>query len=414
MAALQFVDDPKYAAIIFRRTYADLALPGALMDRAKEWLYHRAKWSHEKKSWEFPSGATLSFGYLDTEDDKYRYQGAEYQFIGFDELTQFSETQYRYLFSRLRRLEGSDTPIRMRAASNPGGIGHEWVKKRFIAPNNSGRVFVPARLHDNPHLDQQSYVKSLSELDPITRAQLLAGDWDAYEGGRFKREWFRTFTREGQRYKLLTPTGVMEANDAQTWKFITCDPAATEKDTSDYTAIGVFGLTVRRDLLVLEVVRERIPIDEIVPRIRSIVDRYRSPHPVRFVAIEASGFQWALVKEAQRSPDLPTIWPLEPGGKGKLVRATPAIIRASNGQIYLPERGEWIEDFVAELVQFTGDEKKDSHDDQVDMLAWAVQAIDRSGFIPEDPLTVEPGEKRSLRPQIESAAVRRGLFGRGR
>ncbi|GAF75153.1 unnamed protein product, partial [marine sediment metagenome] len=75
MAALQYVDVPDYAAILFRRTYADLALPGALMDRAGEWLGGtEAHWSGQDKRWTFPSGATLTFGYLDTDADRYRYQ----------------------------------------------------------------------------------------------------------------------------------------------------------------------------------------------------------------------------------------------------------------------------------------------------------------------------------------------------
>ena len=95
MGALQFVDVPGYAAILFRRTYADLSLPGALMDRAKEWLAGTAaRWSDKEKTWHFPSGATLTFGYLEHEDDKYRYQSSEFQFLGFDELTQFSEAQF--------------------------------------------------------------------------------------------------------------------------------------------------------------------------------------------------------------------------------------------------------------------------------------------------------------------------------
>jgi hypothetical protein len=74
----------------------------------------------------FPSGATLAFGYLETDADTYRYQSAEFQLIGFDELTEFTEAQYTYLFSRLRRpSEGplAEVPLRMCAASNPGGIG---------------------------------------------------------------------------------------------------------------------------------------------------------------------------------------------------------------------------------------------------------------------------------------------------
>jgi hypothetical protein len=141
MAALQYVDVPEYAALLLRRTYADLALPGAIMDRSHTWLEGKdVHWSDDKKTWTFPSGATLTFGYLDGPRDHYRYQSSEFQFIGFDELSQFKKNQYLYLHSRLRRLINSEIPIRMRAASNPGDIGHEWVKERFINPKPGKRI----------------------------------------------------------------------------------------------------------------------------------------------------------------------------------------------------------------------------------------------------------------------------------
>lgn len=180
MAALQYVDVPGYAAILFRRTYADLSKPGALMDRAAEWLRGTdARWNEQKKQWRFPSGAVLTFGHLEHETDKFEYQGSEVQFCGFDELTQFSATQYAYLQSRLRRtLKLGSIPLRMRAASNPGGVGHVWVRHRFLVSGRAaGRAFVPARLEDNPHLDREEYERSLAELDPVTRAQLRRGDW---------------------------------------------------------------------------------------------------------------------------------------------------------------------------------------------------------------------------------------------
>jgi len=193
MAALQYVDVPGYNAILFRRTFQDLALPESLMDRAMQWLGGTdAKWNSSTHTWTFPSSARLAFGYLETEQDKYRYQSAAFQLIGFDELTQFLESQYRYLFSRLRRLETSNVPLRMRSASNPGNIGHDWVKQRFMIEGMQyGRIFIPAKLDDNPSLDKESYVRSLSELDPITRKQYLLGDWTAKHGGnKFLREWF--------------------------------------------------------------------------------------------------------------------------------------------------------------------------------------------------------------------------------
>jgi hypothetical protein len=203
IAALEYVHIPGYSALLLRRTFQDLSKPGALMDRAREWLAGSgATWNEQKKQWRFPSGAVIAFGYLVNESDIYQYQGAEYQFIGFDELTQFTERQYTYLFSRLRRLSGQNVPLRMRSASNPGGIGAEWVQQRFIPDNwlpefgrdlavieKDGRAFVPAKLVDNPHLDQESYKQSLQELDEVTRAQLLEGDWQVRMRGNIYTSW---------------------------------------------------------------------------------------------------------------------------------------------------------------------------------------------------------------------------------
>jgi len=202
MAALQYVDQPGYSALLFRRTYADLNLPGALMDRAAEWLRPfmstgEVRWVDKEKTYIFqcPGGgtATLTFGYLENENDKYRYQGAELQFIGFDELTQINMRAYTYMFSRLRRLKGVQIPLRVRSASNPGGAGHDWVKQRFLIEGPSkGRLFIPATMHDNPFLDTDEYAQSLQELDPITRAQLQEGDWNVKHGGSlFDRTWFK-------------------------------------------------------------------------------------------------------------------------------------------------------------------------------------------------------------------------------
>lgn len=181
MAALQYVHVPGYAALLLRRTYTDLALPDAIMDRSHQWLASTdARWDDRDKTWHFKTSgedATLTFGYLETEQDKYRYQSAQFQFVGFDELTQHVEAAYTYLFSRLRRLKTSTVPLRMRGATNPGGIGHRWVKARFVEQATASGEFVPSKLEDNPHIDQGSYREALAKLDPTTRAQLEHGLW---------------------------------------------------------------------------------------------------------------------------------------------------------------------------------------------------------------------------------------------
>lgn len=222
MDALRYVDVPGYAALILRRTFMELDGPGALMSRSREWLAGTdARWNEQRFRWTFPAGSTLSFGYLQAANDVYQYAGREYQFIGFDELTTFRANDYRFLFTRLRRPSMpdadeplpedpdarrrreearkhaaalADVPLRMRAASNPGGPGHAWVKARFIdkevdeddpkdTPERARRrIFIPAKMTDNPHLDQDSYLESLNQVDPTLRARILDGDWDVVEG----------------------------------------------------------------------------------------------------------------------------------------------------------------------------------------------------------------------------------------
>jgi predicted phage terminase large subunit-like protein len=233
MAAVQFIDVPGYNALLLRRTYADLSLPGAIMDRSHEWWDGTAaRWHRHDKRWDFPSGARVSFGFLATDADLERYRGAEFQFCGLDESTQFTGKQILFLFSRLRRLSGSNIPIRLRNGSNPGGIGHEWHKERYLNPlTQRERPFFPAKLLDNPYLDQKEYTRSLENLDPVTRAQLLEGDWNArFDGGLFRREWF-------------TPIDALpdQANRVRYW-----DLAAT-KQTGSSDPDWTVGVRVSRD-----------------------------------------------------------------------------------------------------------------------------------------------------------------------
>jgi predicted phage terminase large subunit-like protein len=205
MCALQYVDTPGYTAIIFRKTFADLVKPGALIDRAQTWLApwtnhpdpkQRVRWSDKEKKFTFPSGAILQFGYMETAKDRFNYQGGEYQFIGFDEVTHMLEICYTYMFSRLRRLKtAKHIPLRVRAASNPpdDGDNAEWVYDRFVNPKTKdpARIFIPAGMDDNPHLDAESYQEALEELDPVTRARLRDGLWEIKrQGNMFKRDWF--------------------------------------------------------------------------------------------------------------------------------------------------------------------------------------------------------------------------------
>lgn len=362
MAALQYADEPKYAALLLRRTFADLSLPGALMDRAREWLSGKAKWHDKEKTWEFPKGATVTFGYLEHETDKYRYQSAEFHFIGFDELTQFTETQYRYLFSRLRRLVGSNIPVRMRSASNPGNIGHEWVKQRFLEEGRKyGRIFVPASLDDNPFVDAVAYRKALEKLDAVTREQLLSGVWDIKASdGKFKRDWFE-----------IIEDYPSDASFVRYW-----DLAAT---TPKLTAGG---RTTDPDYTVGALVAEKDGIYYIVD-----IRRFRA----RPKEVEETISQTA--KEDGKS--VPIYMEQEPGSSGvntidhyarevlkgfefrgnratgsKELRANPVSSAAEHGNIKLV-RGQWITQFLDEAEIFP----RGAHDDQIDAVSGAFEIL---------------------------------------
>jgi predicted phage terminase large subunit-like protein len=235
-AALQFVDIPGYAAILFRKTFADLNLPGALLSMSKEWLMPfvesgEVKWSEKKSTYMFPSGATLSFGYLESDNDCYRYQGAEFTYIGIDECTHISPSNYRYLFSRLRRRKEINAPLRFRATANPGGqYGEYYYQRFFVEGEEKGRIFLAAGLDDNPYLDSDEYKLALDELDPVTREQLLNGNWNIKESGdMFSRNWF----------PIVQASDVPEqVRRVRYWDMASTDPTkrkSKDKRNPDYT-----------------------------------------------------------------------------------------------------------------------------------------------------------------------------------
>jgi predicted phage terminase large subunit-like protein len=357
MAALQYVLVPGYHALLIRRTYMALSLKGALMDRASDWLYDTdARWNGTDKRWTFPTGSTLTFGYLDTVDSEKRYQGAEFHFIGYDELTQFREHQYLYLFSRRRGLDASKIPIRTRAASNPGGIGHEWVKERFIIGD---KRFIPASLYDNPYLDQAEYRAGLEKLDPVTRAQLLEGDWDAsLDGG-----WFET-----EQIRVQRPIPI----DTYGWRWLRYwDMAATEKKSGkdpDYTVgllLGVKdGLYHIRD--VYRDQRDPAGTEKMQSQTRDI----DGPKiPIREEEEGGSSGKNVIFNKARTIYQGYNYKGIRSTGS-KVDRSKPVAAAISNGLVSMAE-GEWNKEFIRELKAFP----MGVHDDQVDALSGAFNEL---------------------------------------
>jgi phage terminase large subunit-like protein len=387
--AAQFVETPGYAALLLRTNFADLNQPESWIPLSKAWWMNKAHWSATDRRWTFPSGATITFGYLERDDSVYQYDSAAYQFIGIDELTQHSLFRYTFLFSRLRRPSAgplADIPLRMRSASNPGGRGHAWVKERFVDPKTrkAGCVYIPARLEDNPHIDAEAYRRdSLSKLDPITRKQREEGDWNAVEGGRFQRHWFGRYDTmdAGTTIRLLTPDGKVDVKRsfrlATVKRFTIVDPAASISTQADWTVCGSFAVTVTGDLVWLGLDRFRAEVPDIIPRIGRSVTRWRP----QWTGIEAVGANSAVLVLARRhtNPTINAIG-LDPAGRDKLVHATRGIVLAASGRVYLPAPGVDasfpLDDLLTELELFTGDDRVDAHDDQVDVLSYAAEAMD--------------------------------------
>ncbi len=190
---------PKSKQLILRRSFAELEkslIRTALSLFPKE-IYSFNSSSHTGK---FKNGSIIDFGYCAAENDVYQYQSAEYDIIRFDELTHFTEAQYVYLISRVRG--ANSYPKQIKSSTNPGGIGHSWVKSRFIdmAPPNTPffadgemtRIFIPSLIDDNGFLSgsDPDYKKRLSALPERERRALLFGDWDIFDG-----QYFAEFSR---------------------------------------------------------------------------------------------------------------------------------------------------------------------------------------------------------------------------
>ena len=212
---LRDLNNPDFSGLLVRHTTEELR---ELIQKSQD-LYPKAipgiKWSERKSQWTTPRGGRLWMSYLDKDTDVMRYQGQAFNYVAFDELTQWqSPYGWNYMRSRLRS-SSKELGLYMRATTNPGGPGHSWVKKMFIdpAPSNTPfwatdietgetlsypkghsrageplfkRRFIPASLFDNPHLAESGdYEAMLLSLPEHQKKQLLEGNWDVNEGAAF-------------------------------------------------------------------------------------------------------------------------------------------------------------------------------------------------------------------------------------
>ncbi len=362
MAALQYVDVPNYSAILFRRTYADLSLPGALMDRFRSWVsaYDDVHWNANSYVATFPSGARVSFGYLNNTNDYLRYKGSEFQFIGMDEVTEIRESDYRYMFSRLRRPASgplSKVPLRMRSASNPAP---NWVRQRFIVEGkNEQRFFVPSFLTDNPGIDAESYRQALSVLDPVERRRLEMGDWWATTlGTLFDRTDFPII--DGSDVPEITSS----ARAVRYWDLAATEPHSGNTDP-DWT-VGTLMLFDQGISYIMDVRKVRAKSDKVEAFIHQTAQEDGKGVTIRMEQEPGSSGK-ALIDQYARY--VVPGWDLQGvrSSGDKETRARPFAAAVANGNVRLV-RGKWITDWLDEVSSFP---EACTHDDQVDSAVGA-------------------------------------------
>lgn len=416
-AALQYVDRKGYSAILFRKTFTDLMLPGALIPMSKEWLQPylasgEVHWADKDHRYTFKeSGATLTFGYLDARDDHLRYQGAEFSFVGIDECTHIAPESYRYLFSRMRKTKRLDFPLRFRASANPGGPYGDYYYERFFVDNldedgRPKRIFLPSGLRDNPHLDQESYRAALAELDPVTREQLENGNWEIRPSGDlFDPSWIVTINA------MDVPKGIRWV---RFWDLAAIDPkkrpggrGARDPDWTVGFKLGMHqGIYYIADILKFQ----KAPGDtEMIIRNTAEADGYQCAirmeeepgsagiaNTHRYAIGALQGYDFAGIKNTGSKYD----------------RARPAAAACQSGNVFILNTCRNITDFYAQLGAFPNG----VHDDMVDGFSGAFNYFKPyMGMIaPPTPLHTDHLSGRSIlddgRPEIRVRTVGRGSY----
>ncbi len=366
MAALQYVDVPGYNAWLFRRTFADLALPGALMDRFKMWIsnYDDIKWNANDYVATFPSGARVGFGYLNNANDYLRYKGSELQFCGMDEVSEIRQFDYEYLFSRLRRPKKgplAQVPLRMRAATNPAP---NWVRQRFIVEGKEkGIIFVPSRLTDNPGIDAESYRQSLSMLNATERARLEDGDWWATTlGSKFAREKFIPVT--APEIPQFGPTSKI----VRYWDLAATVPRDDYKDP-DWT-VGTLMLFSEGKVFVLDVVRDRLGPDEVQKLVKRTALEDGIHVPIRME--QEPGSSGVTVINDYKKHVLPGFdFNGIASTSNKVLKSQPFAAAVANDTVYV-QVAKWNSDWLDEMTSFP---EAATHDDQVDSASGAYSFV---------------------------------------
>ena len=196
---------PGCSIAYFRRKYTELAGPGGAIMRTQQLYRSLAKWNGTQRRWTFPNGSVFEFCHAENEVDVHSYQSQQFDILLIDEASQFTRFQLRYLLTRNRATVKGVVPF-CAMGSNPGGIGHGYLKREFVdvGPQEipvdvevepgkfEKHLFIPSFLHDNQVLEQRDpgYRQTLENQPEEIRRALLEGDWSIFAG-----QYFKTFRR---------------------------------------------------------------------------------------------------------------------------------------------------------------------------------------------------------------------------
>ena len=355
------------------------------------------------------------------ELNKWDHKGPSYHRICFDELTEFTESQYVYLFSRLRQHIGFPLSIGMRAGSNPDGLGRMWVMKRFITDEAvesikqltaydpsppgqifwtpEGRAFMPSRVADNPTLDTGDYINRLQGLGAVLAARLANGDWSITEGSLIDPEWLRYFTMRGEH---LIPLGKdrkeLSTVDSRTLqRFATIDTAGTSKHKAEedrgkphsWSVCAIWDYWAKmRFLFLRHVWRERVEWLDLKVGIRDALSQWHVPLAI----IESAHHGLPLAVELKQTGVCSTklVNPVIAGmklakvgnplsAKQERAEASGFLAMLQQGRIFFPQleaiTGDinWLPDFEGELLGWSGRKKETA--DQVDVCSYAADHV---------------------------------------
>ncbi len=404
---LRHHDNPDFGGVVFRKTSVQVRNEGGLWDESmKLYSLFRARPREAVLSWRFPRGMSMSFSNLEYEKDVLNYQGAQIPWIGFDELTHFSEAQFFYMLSRNRSTSG--VKPRIRATCNPDP--DSWVKTfirwwlddegRFPVAERSGKLrwfirindkivwadskqeiydtygsgaeiqpksvtFIAAKLEDNQILMEKdpAYLGNLLALNRVDRLRLKEGDWNARAsaGELFQRQWFTIVD--------AVPAGWTHA--LRFWDRAATKPNETNRDPDWTRGLLLYKYQDGRYCVV------DLKSDRNTPgQIEKLIKATASHDSVSVKIMSQQDPGSAGVLEAENFVKmLAGYWvSTMTTSKDKLTRAKPVSAQCEVGNVLVLRAG-WNEDFFAELENFP----EGSHDDIVDVLSGAFNELSASG-----------------------------------